>query len=180
MGLRRECDKEEFSRRVSDGTVEELLKFHEVSPGDVFFIPAGTIHAIGAGVVIYEIQQNSTLTYRLYDYKRKDKSGNERELHVDKAMLVASLEEYKKTDSTAFENGVIGRCEYFETREYKISSDMTVNVGKDTFLSLTVIDGELYADGESFRRGDSFFAPAGAGEIALRGNATCITVSIPG
>lgn len=179
MGLRRECDKEEFSRRVSDGTVEELLKFHEVSPGDVFFIPAGTIHAIGAGVLIYEIQQNSTLTYRLYDYMRRDKDGNLRELHVDKAMRVSSLTEYKKPDCSAHGENVIGYSKYFETREYRLDGELTLTVDDGSFLALTVISGEGECEGERLSLGDSFFCPAGAGDITLRGNLTLITVSIP-
>ena len=96
MGLERECGKDEFAAAVADGSVESLLSFKKVRQGDVYFIPSGTIHAIGAGVVIFEIQQNSTLTYRLYDYMRRDKDGNLRELHVDKAMKVSLLEPYKE------------------------------------------------------------------------------------
>ena len=77
MGLERECDSEEFARAVADGSVEKLLSFKQVKRGDVYFIPSGTIHAIGAGCLICEIQQNSNLTYRVYDYGRKDKNGKE-------------------------------------------------------------------------------------------------------
>ena len=73
MGLERKCDTDEFAKAVADGTVEKLLSFKQVKKGDVYFIPSGTIHAIGEGVVIFEIQQNSTLTYRLYYYMRRDK-----------------------------------------------------------------------------------------------------------
>ena len=98
MGLERECDTDEFAAAVADGSVEKLLSFKKVKKGDIYFIPSGTIHAIGAGTVIFEIQQNSTLTYRLYDYMRRDKNGNLRELHVDKAMKVSLLEPYRELE----------------------------------------------------------------------------------
>ena len=183
MGLKRECSPEEFSARVADGTVEELLSFKEVSSGDVFFIEAGTIHAIGGGVLIYEIQQNSTLTYRLYDYMRRDKAGNLRELHVDKAMKVSSLKPYREKNFGGA--NVIGSCEYFTTKEYKLSSDpLCLSVGDGSYLAITVIDGEgdvrYHENGESkalnLTRGESFFIPAGAGEFTVSGNLTLITV----
>ena len=179
MGLKHKCEPDEFKRRVKDGSVEELLKFHEVKGGDVFFIPAGTIHAIGSGVLIYEIQQNSTLTYRLYDYMRKDKSGNMRELHIDKAMIVANLDEYKKPDSSAHGKNVIGHCEYFETREYNLNGQFELNVSDESFLSITVISGEGYIEGEKATAGDSFFCPASSGKISIEAKARIITVSIP-
>ena len=121
MGLERECDSDEFARAVADGSVEKLLSFKKVKRGDVYFIPSGTIHAIGAGTVIFEIQQNSTLTYRLYDYMRRDKDGNLRELHVDKAMKVSLLEPYKEAEFDANDKSLIGKCEYFETRKYQLN-----------------------------------------------------------
>ena len=183
MGLQRECTPEEFSAKVADGTVEELLSFKEVKAGDVFFIEAGTIHAIGGGVLIYEIQQNSTLTYRLYDYMRRDKEGNLRELHVDKAMKVSSLKPYYEKKFSG--ESVIGSCEYFTTKEYKLSDEtLSLTVGEDSYLAITVIDGEgviSYCsdnknEGISLTRGESFFIPAGAGEFTVSGNLTLITV----
>ena len=91
MGFEREYTKDEITRAIADETVETMLSFKPVGAGDVFFIPAGTVHAIGGGVLIFEIQQNSTLTYRLYDYGRRDKAGNLRELHVDRAMNVLNI-----------------------------------------------------------------------------------------
>ena len=180
MGLDRECGKDEFAKAVADGTVEELLSFKTVRPGDVYFIPSGTIHAIGAGVVIFEIQQNSTLTYRLYDYMRRDKDGNLRELHVDKAMKVSLLEPYKETEFDTDDESVIGKCEYFETRKYKLNfTKMTFNVGKDSYLSITCVSGEGTLEGEKIGRGDTFFIPAGSGEVSVEGALEIITVNTP-
>jgi mannose-6-phosphate isomerase len=160
--------------------VEKLLSFKEVKRGDVYFIPSGTIHAIGAGVVIFEIQQNSTLTYRLYDYMRRDKDGNLRELHVDKAMKVSLLEPYKESVFDKNDESLIGTCEYFETRKYKLNlSKMTFNVEKDSFLSITCVGGEGEIEGEEISLGDTFFIPSGAGEITVDGELEIIAVRLP-
>jgi mannose-6-phosphate isomerase len=180
MGLERECDKEEFAKAVADGSVENLLSFKKVRPGDVYFIPSGTIHAIGAGVVIFEIQQNSTLTYRLYDYMRRDKDGNLRELHVDKAMKVSLLEPYKEARFDTDDDSVIGKCEYFETRKYQLNfTKMSFNVEKDSYLSITCVKGEGMIEGEKITLGDTFFIPAGVGEVTVLGDLEIITVKTP-
>ena len=180
MGLERECDSEEFARAVADGSVEKLLSFKKVRRGDVYFIPSGTIHAIGAGTVIFEIQQNSTLTYRLYDYMRRDKDGNLRELHVDKAMKVSLLEPYKESEFDANDESLIGKCEYFETRKYQLNfTKMTFNVENDSFLSITCVGGNGTIEGEKMSLGDTFFIPAGSGEITVEGDAEIIAVKLP-
>ena len=187
MGLSRECTPEEFSKKVADGTVEELLSFRTVKPGDVFFIPAGTIHAIGAGVLIYEIQQNSTLTYRLYDYMRRDKDGNLRPLHVEKAMCVSNLEPYR---AKKFEgDAVIGKCKYFVTKKYDCHGlTRFFETSLKSYLALTVVDGTgllHYQDDFGGRhdleltRGDSFFIPAEPGAFTVEGDVTLITVETP-
>ena len=180
MGLERECDSEEFARAVADGSVERLLSFKKVKRGDVYFIPSGTIHAIGAGTVIFEIQQNSTLTYRLYDYMRRDKDGNLRELHVDKAMKVSLLEPYKESEFDKNDESLIGKCEYFETRKYQLNfTKMTFNVENDSFLSITCVGGNGTIEGEKMSLGDTFFIPAGSGEITVEGDAEIIAVKLP-
>ena len=180
MGLERACGAEEFAAAVADGSVEKLLSFKEVKKGDVYFIPSGTIHAIGAGVVIFEIQQNSTLTYRLYDYMRRDKDGNLRELHVDKAMKVSLLEPYSEAKFDTDDESVIGSCEYFETRKYKLNfTKKSFNVEKDSFLSITCVAGEGTIEGEKLGLGDTYFIPAGEGKITVEGEAEIIAVTVP-
>ena len=179
MGLKEKTSPEVFAEAVENGTVENLLAFHKVSPGQVYFIPAGTVHAICDGVLIFEIQQNSTLTYRLYDYMRRDKEGNLRPLHVEKAMGVSNLSPYG-CDFSPKENGVIGECEYFRTEIMTLKGEQrNITVTDESFLSLTVIEGTANIGGEVASRGDSFFCPAGAGEITVFGNATVIAVSVP-
>ncbi|MBR3681286.1 MAG: class I mannose-6-phosphate isomerase [Clostridia bacterium] len=182
MGLNEAVAPEKFRAAVEDGTVEKLLSFKEVRTGDVFFIPSGTIHAIGAGVVIFEIQQNSTLTYRLYDYMRRDKDGNLRELHIEKAMLVSDLDVYKPAPRVANSPEIIGKCEYFETAKYKLNfTNLTLDVTPDSFLSVTCVGGAGEIEGEKIQKGDTFFIPAGAGKITVSGGEglEIITVKIP-
>ena len=178
MGLKEKVTPEEFIKATEDGTVEELLCFKEVKPSEVYFIPAGTVHAIGAGTLIFEIQQNSTLTYRLYDYMRKDKAGNPRELHIDKAMKVASLDRY--TPPRIEENGtLIGKCKYFETHLYKLSGgEMSLSCA-DSYMSLTCTRGEGTVEGESVRLGDSFFIPCGAGSVTVTGDLDLAVITTP-
>ena len=180
MGLERECDTDEFAAAVADGSVEKLLSFKKVKKGDIYFIPSGTIHAIGAGTVIFEIQQNSTLTYRLYDYMRRDKDGNLRELHVDKAMKVSLLEPYRELEFDKNDESLIGKCEYFETRKYKLNfTNKTFNVESDSFLSITCVGGEGAIEGEKLSLGDTYFIPAGSGEITVSGDVEIIAVKVP-
>ena len=168
MGTNEPVSSEDFARAVEDGTVERYLSFKEVKSGDVYFIPAGTIHAICQGVLIYEIQQNSTLTYRLYDYLRRDKDGNLRELHIDKAMTVSNLSPY---EAPSFENenpALIGECEYFTTEKYKLNfTKKSFFVTNESYLMISCVSGEGIIDGEKISRGDTYFIPAGMGEIEV-------------
>ena len=188
MGTSRNVTAEEFAEAVNGGTVEELLSFKKVKAGDVFFIPAGTIHAIGEGVLIFEIQQNSTLTYRLYDYMRRDKDGNLRELHVDKAMKVLKAEVYKPVkpdgEGDLHPEALIGECEYFKTHEYKLSEGaVSLTVNWDSFLAVTTVSGDALiecSEGASkLPLGKSAFIPAGEPfPISISGTGTVITVEV--
>ena len=192
MGLSARTELDTLAQKISDGTVEELLSFKKVKSGDVFFIPAGTIHAIGGGVLIYEIQQNSTLTYRLYDYMRRDKDGNLRELHVEKALKVLTPDVYSYvTDGIDSENGkLIGKCEYFETREFVLNeSSATLGVDDGSFLMITAVKGGgvlSYTEDDGsvstleINLGDTYFAPATKSgfDVTLKGNMTFITVTV--
>ncbi|MBR5242071.1 MAG: class I mannose-6-phosphate isomerase [Clostridia bacterium] len=182
MGLNGAYTKDEFSRAVADGTVERLLGRVDVEPGDVWFIPSRTVHAILGGDLIFEIQQNSTLTYRLYDYMRRDKDGNLRPLHVEKAMAVTDLDVYKPQNFESEDGSLIGKCDYFETHIYKLNfTKMPISASENSFISVTVVRGCGKVGELSAKAGDSFFIPAGAGEVILSGdeNFDVITVSVP-
>ncbi len=188
MGLKENTDKEAIRAAIADGTVENMLSFKKVKSGDVFFIPAGTIHAIGGGVLIFEIQQNSTSTYRLYDYMRRDKDGNLRELHIEKSLDVLAPSVYESQPFEFSENDtgkIIGKCKYFTVKEYDLEKSSTsVKVTPASFLSITAItkDSIIEIDGEkiTIKKGETYFAPAPDCEfnIAFISGGTIITVEV--
>ena len=188
MGLNAAYTKEEFSRAVADGTVEKLLARVDVMPGDVWFIPSRTVHAILGGDLIFEIQQNSTLTYRLYDYMRRDKDGNLRELHVDKAMKVLKAEVYKPVkpdgEGDLHPEALIGECEYFKTHEYQLSEGaVSLTINRDSFLAVTTVSGDALIECSEgtfeLALGKSAFIPAGEPfPISISGTGTVITVEV--
>lgn len=126
-GLKKDSSKEEIRERIENNTITDILNKIEVHKGDCVMVKAGTIHAIGAGILICEIQQNSNCTYRMYDYDRKDKFGNKRELHIDKAIDVVDVNKYKPfiSDNKDVPEGaeVLVSCKYFECYKYVLGSD---------------------------------------------------------
>lgn len=174
-GFNREITKEEFRKRLEDNTILDVLNKVYVKKGDVFFINAGTVHAIGKGIMICEIQQNSNTTYRVYDYNRKDKFGNLRDLHIDKAIDVSYLspcEPYKQ------EGNVLASCDYFTVLKYEVDGENEFYVSDDCFRSVIVTEGagELILNDYSlsFEKGDSIFIPAQNGKVNIKGNCEII------
>lgn len=174
-GFRREVSKEEFAAAIRENRLTELLQFVPVHPGECYFIPAGTIHAIGAGLLIAEIQQNSNTTYRVYDYGRVGADGKPRALHVDKALDVTALCPAPPQKPAVTQNGrtVLSECEYFRAEKAELSGSMTVETG-DSFLSVLVTRGEGNINGQPFAKNDSFFVTADEGAVTLTGNATLL------
>ena len=172
VGFKRKVTKEEYEQAIKNNTLTELLNFYEVKAGESYFIPAGTIHAIGKGCLICEIQQNSNLTYRVYDYGRKDKFGNTRELHIEKAMKVLDFKAYQPL---VFDGNALGECEYFHVEKWSVKGEKHFHVGAESFLCVTCVEGEGALGENPVRLGDSFFIPAGYGDCALQGELTVIT-----
>ena len=178
-GFERPVTKEEYAAAIRDGRLTDILHRVQVKPGDVFFIPAGTVHAIGAGILICEIQQNSNTTYRVYDYNRRDKDGNLRPLHVEKALEVSCTQ--PSPPLPAMNDGVdvlLASCEYFHVRRLRVSDAYTLDVTTDSFVSLVVTGGEgrlVFDGGETaFVKGDSLFIPAQNGRITVEGRCELI------
>ncbi len=141
-------------RRAENGTLEDVLHKEAVHPGDVFFIKAGTIHAIGAGITLCEIQQNSNTTYRLYDYHRRDKEGHLRELHLDKALRVSCLQKMETGPSRLQPETIpggcrtlLGQCRYFVSERYDCDTACDIPLGEDSFRSLVVTDSQRSKNG---------------------------------
>lgn len=175
LGFNRDVTKEEYECAIKENTLTDLLNFYPVQAGDCYFIPSGTIHAIGAGCLICEIQQNSNLTYRVYDYGRCDKNGNTRELHIDKAMRVT---DYKKHEPKRFFGNTLGLSKYFHVQKAVVNGEVSFNASKKSFHCVTCICGEGQINGVEISRGDSFFVPAGFGMYTLTGNMTVILTDI--
>lgn len=157
VGLKEDSCKEEIEKALLEGTILDKLNFFPVKDGENYFIPSGTIHAIGKGMTVIEIQQNSNLTYRLYDYKRKGKDGKERELHIDKALKVIN---YKKYQPITFSENIIGKCKYFTSYDRICEKETMICADKDSFLSITFLQGEGKVNDISFKALDTFFIPA--------------------
>ena len=173
VGFRRDVTREEVEAAVKDGTITDLLNFVPTKMGDVFFIPSGTVHAIGAGNLICEVQQSSNCTYRLYDYDRVDRYGNKRELHLEKALEVADYSKYVP-QSLEGEGNLICRCKYFEALIYDVDGRITVHADDSKFDAAVCLEGEgkiICADSEvSVKKGESAFLPASKDLIVLDGN----------
>ncbi len=180
LGFKRDVTKAEYEEAIKNHTLTDLLNFFEVKAGDCYFIPSGTIHAIGSGCLICEIQQNSNLTYRVYDYGRKDKNGNERELHVEKALKVTSLEKYEYTPLAlpTAQGELLGLSRYFTTTAVRVSGEKKLFADKNTFQCLTCVAGNGKIGDKSVSLGDSWFVPAGYGEVALSGDMQLIVAQV--
>jgi len=180
VGFKRPVTKEEYENAIASNTLTELLNFYKVKAGDCYFIPSGTIHAIGSGCLICEIQQNSNLTYRVYDYGRKDKNGNTRELHVEKALKVTSLSAYEnKALGIARSFGeLLGASKYFTTTKIELNGEMELPMDERSFKCVTVVSGAGNVGNEFFKSGDSFFLPAAKESVTLRGEGTIIVAEV--
>ena len=180
IGFDRELDDGEIKKAVSGGTLQDYLNKIEVKPGDAYLIPAGTVHAIGAGCLICEIQQNSNITYRLYDYGRTDKNGNKRELHTDQAMAVINKKAgVIRASNAETEDGLLlFASKYFTAYRLDTDGEKTVKADKGSFRCLTCVSGEGALDGEKISAGDSFFIPAGDGEYTASGKMTLIVTAV--
>ena len=174
-GFNQDLTQEELAAAIRDGKIEEYLNWVTVKPGDTFFIPAGTLHAIGSGILIAEIQQNSDITYRVYDYGRLGLDGKPRQLHVEKAVEVTETKAAVGNELADIDTGV--RCDFFETyRKVICETDGAVRlmVSPERFELLICVDGEGTINGEHCKEGDSYMVPATAGEVVLTGNMTVL------
>lgn len=188
-GLNHTVDKEVLRSAINEGTVEKFLQKIRVHKDELYFIEAGTVHAIGAGTLVAEIQENSNLTYRLYDYDRVDKDGKKRELHIDKALDVANLrsmaEPRQPLRVLRYQPGsareLLCRCEYFEVYRMVINTEkrerVTFRADSVSFRVLLCLNGYgtlSFPDGQSMvqmevYKGDCIFVPADSEEITLKG-----------
>ena len=175
-GFSRDTDEAEVRRRIEDGTLTEILNKIPVKKGDSYFIENGTVHAIGPGVLICEIQQSSNVTYRLYDYQRRDKYGELRELHIDKAMEVTNFHEKDMEAAKTME------CKYFSIEKSMFDGEVSFNLDDSSFRAFVVLEGsgQVSCGEESlaYRPADCFFVPAGKKTVVFHGCGTVLKVQV--
>jgi len=187
-GLKEGITREEFIKLLEEERLEECLKEVEVKAGDVVYIPAGMVHAIGEGILICEIQQNSDLTYRVYDYNRVDEKGKKRELHVDKALDVIDFELKSDKIVPMFEEikgGRIARAvesPYFNVEIIELDEKMEFET-YDRFETLTSVEGILEVEWEEgtkvVKAGETIVIPASVDKYKVKGKAKFLKAYVP-
>ncbi|MGE6353918.1 type I phosphomannose isomerase catalytic subunit [Flavobacterium sp. NPDC079362] len=185
VGFKENSSKEEYLKHLNDKTLVSILDDVKAKAGDVFFLETGTVHAIGAGLVVAEIQQTSDITYRLYDFDRKDANGNTRELHVDLALDAINynkVDTQKKYDTKTNTSNVVVDCPYFTTNFIPLEDKVEVAKSGETFTVYMCIEGsfEIEFDGfkQSYIKGDTVLVPAEINAFILSGKASILEIYI--
>ena len=175
-GFRMQVDEETYLKHLKENSLDHILNFEQVKVGDVFFLPAGRVHYIGKGICLAEIQQTSDITYRIYDFDRKDDKGNKRELHTEEALAAIDYNHYKdyKTVYEPKKNEPVRlvSCPYFTTNLLELTSEVNRKYnGHDSFVVYICVEGEVklnYQEGEMiFKKGDCLLLPAVLTAISL-------------
>ena len=168
-GFREPVTPERLRAAAQSGEIEELLAWHAAAPGDTFFIPAGTVHAIGGGLVLCEIQQRSDITYRLYDY------GRPRELHIEQSLAVARREPHSaRVDGVAEE---LISCDHFTVGRRAVAGSSEFAPPPSGFVLLIVVQGEGALDDNPVRAGQVWYVPAGIPPLVVSGRLTLLWAS---
>ena len=189
-GFSKQVTPAEYAASVADNTITDILADYQIHPGDVFFLPAGRVHSIGAGAFIAEIQQNSNTTYRVFDYGRLGADGKPRALHVEKALDVARLcppERSAGPIGKPEQNGdctstLLAKCGYFTARLLDVAGSAPLCADGESFHSLLCLSGSgaVICGGGAvpFAKGDSLFLPAGLGAYTIAGRAQLVLTTL--
>jgi mannose-6-phosphate isomerase len=185
VGFKEKSTPEEYLKHINNKTIVDILDTKKVKQGDVFFLETGTVHALGAGIVIAEIQQTSDITYRVYDFDRVDANGNSRELHIDLALEAINYETvdaqkyYSKNEN---QSNTIVDCRYFTTNIIPLNGAVKVNKNQISFTVYMCVDGsfELKFNTEIFyyQKGDTVLIPAALTNFELSGSASILEIYI--
>jgi mannose-6-phosphate isomerase len=185
VGFKEKSSPEEYLLNLKNKSLVNILDTKKVKQGDVFFLETGTVHAIGAGIVIAEIQQTSDITYRLYDFDRVDSNGNSRELHVDLALeainyeIVDAQKQYSKKENSS---NTMVNCRYFTTNFIPLIGVVEINKNQESFTVYMCVEGDfqILLNGESFnyQKGDTVLIPAAATDFQLNGKASILEIYI--
>jgi len=179
VGFKEGVTRDDFEASLADGTVAEKVHAITPRPGDSIFIPSGRLHAIGAGFLIYEIQQNSDTTYRVFDWNRLGLDGNARELHVEKSMRSIDFDDIEPGMDKP-DGPVIAKCEHFVVEKHEVSSGSSISTPGDQFSILTVVFGQLTSEGgRDFKAGDFLLLPRGADPLHASENSRVLQTYLP-
>ncbi|WP_028551426.1 type I phosphomannose isomerase catalytic subunit [Paenibacillus sp. UNC451MF] len=187
-GLNDGVTREQLAQAIEEGRILDCLREISVEAGDSFYIPAGTVHALGSGILVAEIQQNSDSTYRLYDYNRLGLDGKPRELHIEDSLNVIAYEgsgsSYMKTDLPASNQWLtLANSPFFVTEKGKAEQTWTLQTSADSFIIHIICDGSgtiQWADGElSVKPGECYLIPANLGNYTLTGSMTVLRSYLP-
>lgn len=179
LGLRHGATRTDFEKALQEGTVADLVHSVEPTPHESIFIPSGRLHAIGAGFLIYEIQQNSDTTYRVFDWNRMGLDGKPRDLHLEQSLASIDFEDFEP-GMDAPEGHTLASCEHFIVERLEIPPDCPVTNPDDRFSIITVISGQLSsAEGTSFEKGDIFILPRRANPLTSVEGATILRTRLP-
>lgn len=189
VGFNKDVTKSEIRERIKDNTILNVLNKVYVKKGETYFLKAGTVHAIGAGCFICEIQQSSNVTYRLYDYNRKDKDGSLRELHIDKALDVLDLKAFEPKSMEQYEGimhydyvkKLIGQCKYFVVNKFFIDGECSLPAVESSFQAFVILEGKgTISDGVntySTKFGDTWLVMNKV-SVSLKGKLTALVANI--
>lgn len=184
-GLSESITPDDYTRLVEEKKIMDVVAAHDSHAGDLFFLPAGRIHAVGAGNLLAEIQETSDITYRVYDFDRRDADGNPRQLHTElakDAIDYAVYPEYKGSyDKNATGVTELVKCSHFDVKRVVVDGDIDVPAADDSFMVVMCLDGEctLLTDGEAtpLRRGETVLVAASVKAVSARGKATLLTAT---
>ncbi len=189
FGFRKDIDKETFRKSIEENTLLDYVNRVKVKKGDIFFIEAGTLHAICKGILLAEVQQNSNTTYRVYDYGRLQ-NGKPRELHIEKAVDVTVTKAIDASGSPqgepekkdGYTETLLTSCELFTVKRLEVEEKASLTAGKESFVSLVALEGNgVVMHGDScvtLYKGDSLFVPAGFGDFEILGEVTVLETRV--
>ena len=186
-GLSKQITPEEYEKLVAENAIMDVIARHDSHAGDLFFLPAGRIHAIGAGNLLAEIQQTSDITYRVYDFDRRDANGNPRELHTEQAKDAIDYTVYPEYKSEYDRNGKsatpLVKCQYFDVRREIIDGVSTIDASADSFMIIMCLDGEATITDNlggvtHVKKGESILVPAVITSMKAEGKATFMTSTV--
>ncbi len=188
VGLKQQITPDEYERRVADNTIMDVIYSYDSAPGDTFFLPAGRIHAIGAGNLLAEIQETSDITYRIYDYDRRDADGNPRQLHTEQARDAIDYTVYPNYKNEPAPAGVadvdLVNCKHFDVRRILLDNaeNLPMNHTRNSFMIVMCLAGEAIlgygSEGKTttIKQGDTLLFPAVLGNLTASGTGTLLQV----